>query len=136
MVAEQTAPVLAGLRLAVADLQDAKQQWLSHWEAGAVRLATRIAARVIRREVRAQPEITLALVREALELAAGSPTVRVHLNPKDYKLLGAGPRDDRRDVGPGRRRSGLGRGDRAGRLARGNPLRHDRPADRVAIGPN
>ena len=53
-----------------------------------MRLAAGIAARVIRREVRAQPEITLALVREALELAAGSPTVRVHLNPKDYKLLG------------------------------------------------
>ena len=88
MVAEQMTPVLAALRQAVADLQDAKQQWRSHWEAGAVRLAGGIAARVIRRELHAQPEITLALVREALELAAGSPTIRVHLNPKDYKLLG------------------------------------------------
>ena len=88
MVAAQMTPVLAALRQAVADLQDAKQQWLSHWEAGAVRLAIGIAARVIRRELHARPEITLALVREALELAAGSLTIRVHLNPKDYKLLG------------------------------------------------
>ncbi len=36
-----------------------------------------------------QPEITLALVREALDLAAGSPNVRLHLNPEDYKALGA-----------------------------------------------
>ena len=52
-------------------------------------LATAIAARVIRREVRQQPDITLALVREALDLAAGSPNVRLHLNPEDYKSLGA-----------------------------------------------
>jgi flagellar assembly protein FliH len=88
MVAGQMAPPLAALRQAVADLHDARQQWLSHWEAAAVRLAAAIAQRVIRRELRVQPEITLALVREALELAAGSPTIRVHLNPEDYKLLG------------------------------------------------
>jgi flagellar assembly protein FliH len=89
MVAAEMSPVLAALRQAVADLQDAKQQWLAHWESSAVRLAAGIAARVVRRELRADPEITLALVREALELAAGSPTIRVHLNPQDYKVLGA-----------------------------------------------
>jgi flagellar assembly protein FliH len=89
IAAAQMLPVLAALRQAVADLQDAKQQWLSHWESRAVRLAAAIAARVIRRQLQADPEITLALVREALELAAGSPTIRVHLNPQDYKLLGA-----------------------------------------------
>jgi flagellar assembly protein FliH len=88
-VAAQMSPVLAALRQTVADLQDAKQQWLAHWQSRAVRLAGRIAARVIRRQLQADPEITLALVREALELAAGSPTIRVHLNPQDYKLLGA-----------------------------------------------
>ena len=111
------APVLAALQQAVADLQHAKQQWLSHWEAAAVRLAAAIAARVIRRELRAQPEITLALVREALELAAGSPNVRVSSEPEGLQAAGlAGPRDDRRHVGPGRRRSDLRRGDRPGRL--------------------
>jgi flagellar assembly protein FliH len=43
---------------------------------------------VIRRELREQPEITLSLAREALELAAGSPNIRVHLNPQDFQTLG------------------------------------------------
>ncbi len=52
-------------------------------------MAGAIAARVIRHELRRQPEITLTLVREALELAAGSPGVRLRLNPDDHKALGA-----------------------------------------------
>lgn len=93
MVAAETAPALAALAQAAADLQSARPEWLAHWEAAAVRLAAAIAARVIRRQLRAEPEISLALVREALELAAGSPTVRVHLNPKDFKLLGGQVRE-------------------------------------------
>jgi flagellar assembly protein FliH len=43
---------------------------------------------VIRRELNSQPEITLTLLREALELAAGSPELRVRINPKDHQALG------------------------------------------------
>lgn len=89
MVAEKLAPVLAALQQAAADLQDAKQTWLSHWESSAVHLSVAIAARVIRGEVRRQPEISIRLIREALELAGGSPNTRLHLNPEDYKTLGA-----------------------------------------------
>jgi flagellar assembly protein FliH len=88
MVAEKTAPALAALRQAVAELQSAKQAWLSHWEAAAVRLAAAIAEKVIRRELRGQPQITLALVRESLELAAGSPNINLQMNPEDYQALG------------------------------------------------
>ncbi len=88
-VAEQLAPTLSALRQAAADLQSAKQIWLSHWESSAVHLAAAMAARIVRGELRRQPEITLTLVREALELAAGSPNVRLHLNPQDHKKLGA-----------------------------------------------
>ena len=88
MVAAQVAPAIEALHQAVAELQHEKQAWVSHWETGAVHLAAAIAARVIRREVRQQPEITLTLVREALDLAAGSPNVRLHLNPEDYNSLG------------------------------------------------
>jgi len=86
--AEQLAPTLLALRQAAADLQSAKQAWLSHWESSAVHLAAAIAARIVRRELDRRPEITLTLVREALELAAGSPNVRLHLNPQDHKKLG------------------------------------------------
>lgn len=89
MVAEQLAPALLALQQAAADLQRAKQAWLSHWESSAVHLAAAIASRIIRGELRRQPEITLTLVREALELAAGSPSVRLHLHPEDHKILGA-----------------------------------------------
>jgi flagellar assembly protein FliH len=89
MVAEQLTPALAALQEAAADLQRAKQAWLSHWETRAVHLAAAMAARIVRGELRRQPEVTLALVREALELAAGSPNVRLHLNPEDHKRLGA-----------------------------------------------
>jgi flagellar assembly protein FliH len=88
MVAEQVAPAIEALRQTVAELHGEKQAWISRWEGGAVHLAAAIAARVVRREVRQQPAITLALVREALDLAAGSPNVRLHLNPEDYKSLG------------------------------------------------
>ena len=89
MVAEQLAPALAALQQAAADLQQAKQAWLSHWESSAVHLAAAIAGRIVRGELRRHPEITLRLVREALELAAGSASVRLHLNPEDHKTLGA-----------------------------------------------
>ena len=88
MVAAQVAPAIEAIRQAVADVHREKQAWVSHWETGAVHLAAAIAARVVRRELRQQPEITLALVREALDLAAGSPNVRLHLHPEDYKSLG------------------------------------------------
>lgn len=89
MVADQLAPAIAALQQAAADLNHAKQAWLSHWESSAVHLSAAIAARIVRGELRRQPEITLRLVREALELAAGSPSVRLHLHPEDHKALGA-----------------------------------------------
>jgi flagellar assembly protein FliH len=88
IVAAQVAPAIEALGQTVVELHREKQAWIAHWETGAVHLAAAIAARVIRREVRQEPEITLTLVREALDLAAGSPNVRLHLNPEDYKSLG------------------------------------------------
>ena len=89
ILAEQVDRALPALRQVVADFQHARQAWFSHWEGAAVRLACAIAARVVRRELRQQPEITVALVREALELAGGSPGLRVCLNPDDHRALAA-----------------------------------------------
>ena len=58
VMAEKTAPAIEALQQAAADLQATKQAWLSQWESGAVRLASAIAARVIRRELSKQPDIT------------------------------------------------------------------------------
>ena len=58
------------------------------WESSGIHVAAAIAQRVVRRELTAQPEITLTLLREALELAAGSSTIRVHLHPTDRQAMG------------------------------------------------
>jgi flagellar assembly protein FliH len=88
VVAEQLAPALSALSQAAADLQNAKQALLAHWESSVVQLAAAMAARIVRGEIRRRPEITLTLVREALELAAGSPNIRLRLHPEDHKSLG------------------------------------------------
>ena len=88
MVARKLAGVLPALTGAVEDIQRAKHTWLRHWEACGVRLATAIAERVIRRELAQRPEIAVGLIREALELTAGSSHLRIHLNPADREALG------------------------------------------------
>jgi len=87
MTAERTAPAVEALQKAAAELLHQKQAWLSQWETAAVRVAIAVAEKVIRRELHIQPDIPLALIREALELAAGSPDVRLRLNPIDHDAL-------------------------------------------------
>jgi flagellar assembly protein FliH len=86
-VAEQMKTVLPALRAAVEGIVQAQPGWLAQWENGAVRLAARMAARVLRRELQSDPQVALPLLREALELSRGSADVRVLLNPDDYAAL-------------------------------------------------
>ncbi|HND53452.1 MAG TPA: FliH/SctL family protein [Pirellulaceae bacterium] len=77
----------AAWRQLVDEIERSRQQWLARWQHDAVSLACEIAARVIRSELRQRPELTLGLVREALELAAGRPRVVLALHPRDLELL-------------------------------------------------
>ena len=86
-LAQQLATVLPALRKAIQEIQYAKQAWLAHWEKTGVHVAAAIASRLIRRELSQTPDIPLALIREALELAVGSAQLRVHVNPADHKVL-------------------------------------------------
>jgi flagellar assembly protein FliH len=79
--------LLPALKKTIADLIDARQAWLCHWEQTAVRLAAKMAQRVVRRELSQTPQITVELVREALELAAGSSRVKISLHPDDFDAL-------------------------------------------------
>ena len=65
----------------------AQQDWLARWEQGAVRLATAIARRVIRRELMRSARDSAGAVREALQLAAGSTRMRLLMNPADVNGL-------------------------------------------------
>ena len=80
--------LLPALTQAVSAIERSKAEWLTHWERAALRVSTAIAERVIRREVAQSPDITLDLVREALELAAGSADTELRMHPDDLKALG------------------------------------------------
>jgi flagellar assembly protein FliH len=88
-VGQRMQTLLPALQTVVSDIADAKQAWLSQWERATVRLAAAIAGKVIRGHVTNLPEVNLKLVREALEMAAGSSQVRIHLNPSDHQALHA-----------------------------------------------
>lgn len=85
---EQIETLLPALAKAVESVEQAKASWLAEWEKNAVHLATKIAARVVRKQHVETPEITLALLREALELAAGGGRLTIRLNPDDRAALG------------------------------------------------
>jgi flagellar biosynthesis/type III secretory pathway protein FliH len=87
-VEQHVAGALPAIRQIVAQLNDAQAEWQRQWEQSAVRVATAIAERVIRRELDRRPEITLELVSEALRLTAGATDVSVRLNPADHERLG------------------------------------------------
>jgi flagellar biosynthesis/type III secretory pathway protein FliH len=87
-VAKRMETILPALDQLIAELTDAKAELLRRWEESAVAVAAAIAQRIIQRELAARPEITLDLVRETLQLAAGSADVTVQLNQADYENLG------------------------------------------------
>ena len=84
---EQLATLVPALQAAVDDLRHSKAEWLRHWEQRTVGLAAAISERVIRRELQQSPEITLELVREALELSMGTGDVTIQLHPEDYDTM-------------------------------------------------
>lgn len=87
-IKQQLQTALPAVNQLVQAMAAERLQWLEKWEQNAVQLSVAIAQKVIRRELEKRPEITLALVREALELASGSQTLKVYLNPQDHAALG------------------------------------------------
>lgn len=86
-LSERVGQVLPKLEAVIREIEKSRHAWLTHWEHAAVDLAARMAERVVRRELQAEPRLSEKLVREALELAAGSPEVRLHVNPADHAAL-------------------------------------------------
>ena len=86
-VLQQMQTVLPALNKLADEFASTKQVWLAHWEKKVVRLATAIAARIIRRELSQSPDITVDLVTEALELVTTTGKMTIHLNKDDYEVL-------------------------------------------------
>jgi flagellar assembly protein FliH len=87
-VAQSVESLLPALRQMIGQLADARQSWLRDWQRATVKLACAIAEKITRRELEKHPDLTVELVREALEMAAGSPSVRIQMNPADVESLG------------------------------------------------
>jgi flagellar assembly protein FliH len=81
--------LVPALEQLVQQLLDARGDLQRHWEQSALKVATAIAERIVRREVAREPQITLDIVGEALRLAAGTADISVYINPTDYENLGS-----------------------------------------------
>lgn len=85
---QQLQTITPAIQQAVQQIQQSRQAWQRHWETHSLRLAIGIAEKVIRRQIQKEPEITLELIRESLELAAGQERITLRLNPADHAALG------------------------------------------------
>lgn len=83
----QVATLMPALEQAVAAIRDSRHAWARRWEQAAIEVVCQIAERVIRRELSQRPDITLDLVREALELATGHDRIQVSLHPADHAAI-------------------------------------------------
>lgn len=85
---QQLESLMPALETAIASVLQSKDAWRKHWETAGVQLAVKIAERLLRREIDRSPQVTLDLIRESLQLAAGYGNIKLHLNPLDHQTLG------------------------------------------------
>lgn len=80
---------LAALAQAAQKIAESRHAWQQHWETHATQLAAAMAQRLCRRELSRDPQIAVAWIREALEMAAGNAQITLRLNPADHSALAA-----------------------------------------------
>jgi flagellar biosynthesis/type III secretory pathway protein FliH len=87
-VGKRMETLLPALEQLAAEMNNTKAELLNHWEQSALKVATAIAERIIRREIAREPQITLDLITDTLRLAAGMTEISLHVSPSDYEHLG------------------------------------------------
>ncbi len=85
---EHLKTTLPALNKVAAALQQERDQWLVRWETVAIELGVAIAAKLLRTNLAAKPELATGMISDALRLAAGQPQLRVFLHPDDLARLG------------------------------------------------
>lgn len=88
LAAESLDSVLPAMKQTADQMVAERDRWIAHWEAAGVRMSAAIAKRLIRRHIDADPSIVTGMLSEALQLAAGTPHLRLRLNQHDIDLLG------------------------------------------------
>jgi flagellar assembly protein FliH len=76
------------LKQAIEGTRQMRAAWIKQWEENMITLVIGVAERVIRDEVARRPDIPRQWIRESLELASGSASITLHLNPDDFAALG------------------------------------------------
>lgn len=87
-VAKQMQTLAPALQEVVKQIEDSRQEWLQTWESRTLQLACAIAQKIVRRELRAEPEIPLQWISESLKLCGKAAEILVRLNPGDHETLG------------------------------------------------
>ena len=87
-VAQRMATLIPALELLVKQINEAKGELQSHWEQSALKVSVAIAERIIRRELKHDPQITLDSIAETLRLATGTAEITLHISSTDYENLG------------------------------------------------
>jgi flagellar assembly protein FliH len=81
--------LLPTLEKLLSEINDTKAEILNYWEQSALRVASAIAERIIRRELSEDPQITVRLIAETLRVASAMEGISVHISPQDYDNLGS-----------------------------------------------
>jgi flagellar assembly protein FliH len=79
---------LPAIQSAVDALNTERNRWLTTWQNTAIQLSVAIAEKLMHTELVQRPELAQESIREALELAAGNPQIKLRLNPGDASHLG------------------------------------------------
>lgn len=79
--------VLPAINQVIEALDNERERWLADWEVAAVHVGAIMAEKLVRRELSQRPELAVDVVRDALQLAAGSPRITLRLNPFDLDQL-------------------------------------------------
>ena len=86
-VQETTNSALEPLQKLVREMKESRQALLKNWEENILQVAAIIAFQSILREPSLKEDVPVELLREALELAMNSATLKVRMNPTDVTTL-------------------------------------------------
>jgi len=86
-VEEQLRTALPAIKQVGDSLDRERDRWLAEWEAGVIQLCVAIAEKLVRRTIEVDPQVSLDMIREALQLVTGSSQLQIRLNPKDKQQL-------------------------------------------------
>ena len=87
LVEERLSTLVPAMSDILGELASARNQFRLDWETELVGVAVAIAEKIVRRSLQLQPDLALGVVEQAVELAMGSTSLQIQLNPNDLELL-------------------------------------------------